>query len=419
MTAAEAGVVTSRATSGSAWALTLLFLASVLNLLDRQIVNILAQSIKVDLHITDAELGMLTGTAFGVLYAMLGVPLGRVADRVNRAKLIALALVVWSGFTCACGFAWSFPQLFGARMGVGIGEAAIQPASTALVRDFVPPSRRASAMSLLLLGAPVGAFLGLLLGGWFGANLGWRMAFVAAGAPGILLGLVVFAALRDPCAGVREPPPPLFKTVAGLVGDPRLRRVTLGLICATLMVYATGAWLPAFFMRTHGLRIDEVGRYSALAVGVGGGLGALGSGVLCDLLRRRVPDVELKVLMVALVCTVPALMAVLFSRAFDEAVLAMGVFNLFAYAYLGPIVVLIQKQADDRTRAVAIGICIAVSNVTTLGFGLPLVGAVSDVLAGVYGARSLAYALAWTLGPAALLGVVAFWRAGAIAPREP
>ncbi len=407
-----------RAPPRAGWALTMLFLASVLNLLDRQIVNILAQPIKAELKLSDTELGMLTGTAFGVLYAVLGIPLGRIADRVNRAKLIAFALTVWSGFTCACGFASSFTQLFAMRMGVGFGEAAIQPSSTALVRDLVPASRRASAMALLLLGAPVGAFLGLMLGGWFGAALGWRNAFIAAGAPGVLLGLIVFGALREPRAGVKlPPPPPFFRTVGSLVADKRLRYVTLGLICVTLMVYASGAWFPAFFMRAHHLKIDEIGRYSGLAVGIGGGLGVMGSGVLCDLLRKYVRDVEPKVLMAALFCTAPALLFVLFGP-LENALLAMGVFNLFAYAYLGPIVVLIQRQADDRTRALAVGVCIAVSNLTTLGLGLPLVGAVSDALTGTYGARSLAYALAWTLVPVAAVGVLAFLRVTTIAPRE-
>src|SRR5258708_3172827 len=298
-----------------AGAMAMLFLASVLNLLDRQIINILAQSIKQTLRLTDAELGMLTGTAFGVLYALLGVPLGWLADRLNRARLIALALIVWSGFTCLCGGAGNFVQLFAARMGVGFGEAAIQPASTALVRDLVLPSRRASAMSLLLLGAPVGAFLGLLLGGWFGATLGWRRAFVAAGAPGVLLGAIIFFGMSERrAARMRVTPPPFLTTVRGFAADRRLRLLTLGLICATLMVYASGAWGPAYYMRVRGLPIAQVGRYSAFAVGIGGGLGALGSGLLCDRLRRWDYDVEPKVLAACLALCVPALLAVLFSH---------------------------------------------------------------------------------------------------------
>jgi predicted MFS family arabinose efflux permease len=399
--------------------LAMLFLASVLNLLDRQIINILAQSIKQALRLTDAELGMLTGTAFGILYALLGVPLGWLADRLNRARLIGFALIVWSGFTCLSGGAGNFAQLFTARMGVGFGEAAIQPASTALVRDLVPSSRRASAMSLLLLGAPVGAFLGLLLGGWFGATLGWRRAFVAAGAPGILLGLVVLFGLSEPRQAMRRvSPPPFFTTIRGLATDPRLRLVTLGLICATLMVYASGAWLPAYYMRVRGLPIGEVGRYSALAVGVGGGAGALGSGLLCDRFRRWDSDVEPKVLAACLGLTVPTLLAVLFSHELAVSLFALGAFNLVAYAYLGPIVVLIQKQANDATCGLAVGVCIAVSNMATLGFGLPLVGALSDRLAGDYGAWSIAVALSWALPPVALVGVVAFLCAGKSAPGE-
>jgi predicted MFS family arabinose efflux permease len=420
MTAPIRSEASSAVRRGVGWAIAMLFLTSVLNLLDRQIVNVLAQSIKTELHISDAQLGLLTGTAFGVLYALLGVPLGRAADLVNRVWLIALALVAWSGFTIATGAAATFPQLLAARTGVGVGEAAIQPASTALVRDLVSERRRASAMSLLLFGAPVGAFLGLLGGGWIGAQFGWRVALYAAGAPGILLGLVVLATVRDPrAAGAKPvPAPPFFATLGRLISDSRLRRLTLGLLCATFLVYAGGAWLPAFFMRVHHLTLGEIGLPAAIAVGVGGGLGTLGGGMISDLLRPRLREVELKVLIAALLCAVPALVATLFLRDTGYALAAMAVYYVFAYAYLGPIVVLIQRQADDRTRAVAIGLCIAVSNIVTLGLGVPLVGMLSDALKSNYGASSIGYALAWTVAPTAVLGVLAFLRAGAIPSRE-
>ena len=148
-----------------------------------------------------------------------------------------------------------------------------------------------------------------------------------------------------------------------------MRRLTLGLLCATFLVYAGGAWLPAFFLRVHHLTLGQIGLPAAIAVGLGGGLGTLGGGMICDLLRPHVREVELKVLISALVCAVPALIATLFLADTVRALAAMGFYYLFAYAYLGPIVVLIQRQADDRTRAIAIGLCIAVSNIVTLGLG--------------------------------------------------
>ena len=180
------------------WTLALLFAAGALNIFDRQIVNILAQAIKVDLSISDAQLGLLTGTAFGLFYSVLGIPLGRLADRVDRVKLIAAAMAVWSVFTALSGVAANFTQLFVTRLGVGVGEAGSQPASTALVADLFAENRRASALSLLLVSTPVGSFLGLLLGGYVGTLWGWRAAFLVAGIPGVILALVMIVTSRDP-----------------------------------------------------------------------------------------------------------------------------------------------------------------------------------------------------------------------------
>src|ERR1700730_32347 len=145
---------------GRNWSLALLFVAGALNIFDRQIVNILAQAIKVDLSISDTQLGLLTGTAFGLFYSVLGIPLGRLADRVDRVKLIAAAMALWSAFTALSAAAGSFAQLFMTRLGVGVGEGGSQPASTAVVADLFPDGRRASALSLLLVGTPIGSFLG-------------------------------------------------------------------------------------------------------------------------------------------------------------------------------------------------------------------------------------------------------------------
>ncbi len=184
------------------WSLALLFAAGVLNLFDRQIVNILGQDIKTELGLSDVQLGLLAGTAFGIFYGILGIPLGRLADRVDRVKLIAGVLVIWSGFTVLCGFAGSFLQLFVTRMGVGVGEAGSQPASTALIPDMFAAERRTSALALLLVSAPVGSFLGLLVGGFVGATWGWRTAFVMSGMPGFALAIVMVTTMRDPRAAV-------------------------------------------------------------------------------------------------------------------------------------------------------------------------------------------------------------------------
>jgi MFS transporter, Spinster family, sphingosine-1-phosphate transporter len=394
------------------WSLALLFLAGVLNIFDRQIVNILAQSIKADLGLTDAQLGLLTGTAFGLFYAVLGIPLGRLADRVNRVKLMATVLVLWSALTVVCGMAGNFLQLLVARMGVGVGEAGSQPASTALVADLFEPARRTSAMSALLVSASAGGFLGLALGGYVAAHWGWRTAFFVAGAPGILLAIVMLVAMRDPrnLRQLKTASPPFLQTVAILWRNPRFKWLALGLICISYFAYAGAAWLPAYFIRVHGMTTSQIGGFAALGVGLGGGLGTLGCGLICDALRSRVRHVEIKALMLTMTLAVVSLLITVGIAQRSVALGAMFFFFMSTYAFFGPTVTLIQNEASPQTRSLAIAVCISVSNIVNLGVAIYAVGALSDALKPQYGNQALGYALGIGAVIAALLGLTAHSR---------
>jgi len=386
----------------------------VLNLFDRQIVNILAQDIKVALQLTDTQLGLLTGTAFGLFYALLGIPLGRLADRVDRIKLMSVALVLWSGFTALCGAAGNFTQIFLTRMGVGVGEAGSQPASTALVSDLFPINRRTSAMSILLAGAPVGGLLGLMIGGYVGSVWGWRTAFVVAGIPGLIVSAVMALTLRDPRSSAARPANSAASfrtTVKELAANPRFLWLMAGLTCVSFFPYGSGAWLPPFFIRVHGMNTAQLGKYAGLAVGFGGAFGTLGCGLLCDLLRPRVRNVELKMVAFALGLGCVCLSLTLFSPKLTIALLSMFVFDICAYAFLGPMVTLIQKEAQPDSRALAIAICVTVSNIVNLTLALPLVGLMSDALKATHGPQSIRYALEIGLAVAGAGGMLALWKA--------
>jgi predicted MFS family arabinose efflux permease len=396
------------------WTLALLFLAGVLNMFDRQIINVLAQPIKQDLAISDAQLGLLTGAAFGVFYALLGMPLARLADRVDRTRLIAASLVLWSVFTAACGFARSFAELFVARLAVGVGEAGSQPASAALVADLFPPARRGLAMSLLLAGVPVGAFLGLLVGGLAGQLWGWRIAFTLAGLPGLALAVVMLATLRDrraPAGTGAGGGRAALAAVGALLRRPGYLALVLGNVCSTFAVYASGAWLPPFFIRVHHMTLAEIGAFAALAVGVGGGLGTLLGGLACDLLRPRLRRPETVVLTAVSLLCVPFLVIAVMAQDRTLALAAMFAFDVFAYAFLPAMVRASQEAADEGTRALAIGVTSSIATIVSLGVGLPLVGAVSDALAPAHGPRAIGYALALA-SAASLAGALAYARAG-------
>src|SRR5262245_25541666 len=186
------------------YALTILCLVYAVNFLDRQILAILLQSIKQELQLTDTHLGLLSGTAFGLFYATLGVPIARLADRSSRKSVMVVCLALWSVMTVLCGTAASFALLLAYRIGVGVGEAGGTPPAHSMISDYFPPEKRATALGVFALGVPIGHLIGNSVGGWLDEVVGWRLAFVAAGAPGLVLAVVVALTLREPPRGHSE-----------------------------------------------------------------------------------------------------------------------------------------------------------------------------------------------------------------------
>src|SRR5258708_27268380 len=164
----------------------------------------IGQAIKVDLKLTDTELGLLGGLAFAILYTLLGVPIARMAERLNRVSIISVAIVVWSGFTAACGLAANFPTLLAMRVGVGVGEAGCSPPSHSLISDYFEPRRRASALAVYSFGIPLGAMIGAIAGGWLAKNFGRPVAFMAVGVPGLILALLLKLYGREPARGASD-----------------------------------------------------------------------------------------------------------------------------------------------------------------------------------------------------------------------
>jgi predicted MFS family arabinose efflux permease len=394
------------------WSLALLFLAGTLNLFDRQIVNVLSQQIKVELGLSDAKLGLLTGTAFGLLYSFAIIPLARLADRTNRVRLIASALLVWSVFTGLCGATINFLQLFLARMGVGIGEAGCQPASVSLVADLFPEAKRTSATAILLVGAPTGACLGLLVGGYITAGWGWRVALYSAAIPGIVVAGLMFLTMKDPGIPGRTAREGSFTdAVVLLTRTVSLRWMTIAFGCETFCLFATGAWLPAYFMRAHGMSPLQVGGYLGVAVGIGGAAGALGIGFLCDMYRRRGRPREWLLVKAIMILNVPLIAFVVTVPSIPLAMLSVLLLYMTVYGYLGPVPVLIQRQASIGARSLALGGTTAISNILSMCLGVPAVGLLSDALQPRFGAPAVGYALLLAVCLAALLGVFALTRA--------
>lgn len=397
--------------------LWLLLIVYIFNFLDRSIVSILAEPIARDLRLSDTQIGLMTGLAFALFYTALGLPIARYADRpsTNRARLIAVSLAIWSAMTAIGGLTQNFIQLLLARIGVGVGEAGCTPAAHSLITDSVPPERRASALAFYALGIPIGSLLGALLGGQLADTVGWRMAFVVVGMPGLALALVVVVLLRDP-RGIALP---VARKLPAAIGNREALREIFGsrafvllLIAgsgASFLSYGKTTWAIIFFQRTHGLSPGQVGFWFGIFVGLAGILGTLLGGWIADRYgatnRRHV-------------LTAPAIgMAIaapinFFAYMMGDWRVAMALLLLptvLNSLYYGPTYSSAQGLVRPQVRAVASATLLFFQNLIGLGLGPLLFGIISDLLKVQAGEDSVR----WVLYGAAWLGLIPaffFWR---------
>jgi MFS family permease len=265
--------------------LALLFAINLLNFYDRSILGPLAEPIRKQWALSDSQIGWLA-TAFTLLYALVGVPLGRISDRGKRSRLLAWGVAAWSVLTAASGLAWSYGSLFAARLGVGVGEATCAPASNSLIGDLYPAARRARALSVFMLGLPLGNFLGAFVSGRVAAIYGWRMAFYVACLPGLLLAILTTRIL-DPPRGAAEIQPLAGRLPKGspywsVLKVPTIRWIIItGALC-NFNMYAIPTFLPAYLSRYHALDLKHATAIAAITFGAAGVPGLLLGGWAAD-----------------------------------------------------------------------------------------------------------------------------------------
>lgn len=383
------------------YALFLLAAVYALSVLDRQIVAILLQPIKEDLHLSDTQLGFLSGIAFGIFYATLGLPIARLADVWNRRNVIVVSLSIFSVMTAICGLAGNFFQLFLGRVGVGIGEAGTTPPSTSIIADLFPERMRARAMALFTVGGNAGIFLGLVVAGVVAEVAGWRSAFLVAGLPGLALALLIALTVKEPSRGMSE-----GRSVRGETGAPSLmeslrfvwsqrafRHLALG--AALLLLFGNGsfAFFPSFLHRSFGMSLSEIGLTLGLLIGGFSAVGVLLAGVIADWLGAR--DVRWKIWIVAIVASAmfPFYVAIYLAQSKFEVLLALVLPATLSVFYQAPVLALVQGLAPLKMRAVAIATLLFVGNIIGFGVGPQLVGILSDFLNPRFGDDSLRIAL--------------------------
>ncbi len=409
-------------TSSPRTVLGMLLLVYVFNFVDRQILSILAAPIQRDLGLDDAQMGLLGGLAFALLYSTLAVPLAVVADRTSRSWVITISLTLWSLFTALCGLAQGFWHIFLARLGVGIGEAGGVAPSYALIGDYFPSEKRASALSIYSLGIPLGSAVGVLAGGYIAAAVDWRLAFFVVGCTGVIIAPLFKLTVHDrPKAAVGLPTatavPSFRETAAILARKPSFWLLAFGAACSSMLGYGIAFWLPSLLQRSFGFSLIEASQFFGALLLLGGVAGVLGGGWLGDRLGHGNKAFYAWLPGVAFFLGAPLFAAGILSSSATAAFLLFLIPQALAYVWLGPVLSAVQHLVKPASRSVASALFLLINNLIGLGGGIYFLGALSAMLAPVYGAEALRYSMLYALSLYALAALL-MALAGRSLPRD-
>ncbi len=401
--AAETPVRKARPTLYAWYVAVALTLTYVLSMMDRKLPFIMAESIKRDLKLDDTQLGLLTGMAFTLVYAVSAIPIAGLADRRSRKWIIGIAVAVWSLMTSLGGFAGNFLQLAAARSGVAIGESASSPAAMSLLTDYFPPNFRARAIGLYMAGAQLGVLIGLPLGGVMNDLSSWRIAMFLIGAPGLLLALLVVTTVREPkrksaaTKAVDVGGPPVTSTLGGglaaLFARPTYRHLFVGGMLHNTANAGILSFGPAYVIRTFHLTASQTGLTYGVTIGVAGVLGAAFGGVAADWLRVRGAGRPLIAFAIALVIGVPCLIGALLTKDYNTFLALSAIPTFVGMCYAGPSFSTIHAIVPAHHRALATAVFLLALNGIGLSAGALITGMISDHFSALGSSGSLRVAL--------------------------
>jgi len=465
-TAAPAAAGAKTGSAYSYYVLILLTGVYTFNFIDRQIIGIISPLIKQDLGLNDSQLGLLKGFAFALFYTVLGIPIARMADRMNRTTIVSVSLALWSGFTALSGMAQNFVQLAAARVGVGVGEAGGTPPSHSIISDYFDKERRPFAMAVYAMGIPIGIALGYFAFAWLLSALQtggvedpsiWRTAMLIVGLPGVGLALLLKLTVREPERGAADgriavraegAKKPLAKAIAEEFAEvflaakalwtiPTYALMGAGITFASFGAYAIGTWIVDFFTRTHPeMPLTTVlvwlGFINAIAYSIGTFLG----GAVTEHLAKKNKAMYGWVPAAALLLNGPCFLASMWAPTATWSMIFWLPSHLTIGFYLGPTFAVAQTLAPVRYRALSTAVLFFVLNLIALGLGPSFVGILSDILAGGMAERiaavqgvGLEEARTLAEGPAlrialssvivtGLLGAAAYFMAGRFVERD-
>ncbi len=363
--------------------LLVLFAINTINFFDRQILGAVGEPIRKEFGLSDASLGAL-GTAFTLLYAFVGVPLGRLADKIGRKSILAGGVFVWSLLTVGSGLAQNFWQIFALRLGVGVGEASCAPAATSLIGDLFPANRRAKALAIFMLGLPVGVALSFAVSGTIAKTFGWRAAFFVAGIPGLLCALAVLF-IREPKRGATETHDIGEQKRAGspyklILALPTMRWLIISGALHNFNMYAIGAFITPYLMRYHGADIQSANFVSMFVYGVMGAPGLLIGGFIGDAVMKRRSNGRMLVGAFAILLSIPFLYFALGRPQGDITtfLIFMGAGCALMYFYYSTVYSTIQDIVEPGLRGTAIAVYFFAMYVLGASLGPYATGILSD-----------------------------------------
>ena len=394
------------------YTLFVLFLISAVSLIDRQVMGVVIEPIKAEFHVSDTRIGLLTGLAFALVYCVFAIPLGRYADRAHRRNLIGWCCAFWSVMAMLCGFASNFWQLALARVGVAVGESGSGAASMSIIADLYPPHQRAKAISVFMLGAPIGALLGMSLGAYIAYYHGWREAFIWMAIPGIVAAVLLRLTATEPLRGLWEnaqqarpalPHESVMQVMRVAWQSKTFVRIAVAGALLAFSSYAFSIWSTAFLVRSHGLSLKDAGIIMGLAAGPGAVIGSLSSGWLSSHLARCDSRWQLGVPIVGALLACP--MAVAFALypagspwslgalQVPQAAIFMFAMSVFGMWWMAPSYTAIAQLVAPERRATMIALYNFGIMALGAGFGPLAVGALSDHLTLQLGGDALRWAL--------------------------
>ena len=401
------------------YALAAMVAVYTLCLVDRGLIGLLMQPIKDDLHLSDTQLGFLTGIAFGLFYATLGVPIARWADRGNRATIASLAIALWGLTVMVSLFVVNYTQLVFARMAAAVGESGCKPPTYSLLGDYFPePAERVRAMSVYWSSGPIAALISPAVGGWLCARYGWRMTFFLMGIPGLLLALLIKLTLVEPRTWSSKPsikaaraPTPLKEVLSTLWHQRSCRQLVIALVLNFAMAFGIDTWTAAFMIRSHGMAIVELGFWLGAITALGGGGGILLGGYVASRWFANDERGQMRLSAATVGFTLPCCVGFLLLPEKHSALLMLMLLMLAMTFYIAPTYALLQRLVADDVRATAMAVIMLLYNLVGMVIAPQVVGMLSDWLAPVLARESLRYAML-TMTFLGLWSAYHFWLAG-------